>query len=96
LTKSTDSTHDPFPRFRRFLKGRFRGLRLLFLTALSDGDSRAMEVAMQKFLDADGVECGTLKGNADAAAKHFTKVYNITRERPPGAAEAVARSSRGR
>jgi hypothetical protein len=57
--------------------------------ALNGGDSRATAVAMQKFLDADGVECVTPKENADAAAKHFTKVYNITRERPPGAAEAV-------
>ena len=57
--------------------------------ALNGGDSRATAVAVQKFLDADGVECVTPKGTADAAAKHFTKVYNITRERPPGAAEAV-------
>ena len=57
--------------------------------ALNGGDSRATAVAVQKFLDADGVECVTPKDNAEAAAKHFTKVYNITRERPPGAAEAV-------
>ena len=42
--------------------------------ALNGGDSRATAVAVQKFLDADGVECVTPKGNADAAAKHFTKV----------------------
>ena len=57
--------------------------------ALNGGDSRAAAVATQKFLDADGIECATPKGNADAAAKHFTKVDNIVRERPPGAAEAV-------
>ena len=44
------------------------------LRALNGGDSRATAVAVQKFLDADGVECVTPKGNADAAAKHFTKV----------------------
>ena len=57
--------------------------------ALNGGDSRTTMVAMQKFLDADGVECVTPKENAEAAAKHFTKVYNIVRERPSGAAEAV-------
>ncbi len=56
--------------------------------AVNGGDSRATTVALQKFLDG-GVECVTPKANADAAAKHFTEVYNITRERPPGAAEAV-------
>ena len=44
--------------------------------AVNGGDSRATAVALQKFLDTDGVECVTPKANADAAAKHFTKVYN--------------------
>jgi exonuclease III len=55
----------------------------------SGDDSRATAVAVQKFLDSDGNVCSTPAENADAAAKHFTKVYNITRERPPGAEEAV-------
>jgi len=46
-------------------------------------------VAVQKFLDADGNVCSTPAENADTAAKHFTKAYNGTRERPAGAAEAV-------
>ena len=57
--------------------------------AINGGDSRATAVAVQKFLDADGNVCSTPAENADAAAKHFTKVYNGTRERPAGAAEAV-------
>ncbi len=72
--------------------GGFSGGQKVFwetLRAVSDGDSRATTVALQKFLDTDAVECFTPKGNADAAAKHFTQVYCITRERPPGAAEAV-------
>ena len=57
--------------------------------AINGGDSRAKAVAVQKFLDSDGNVCSTPAENADAAAKHFTRVYNGTRERPPGAAEAV-------
>jgi hypothetical protein len=57
--------------------------------ALNDRDSRATAVPVQKFTNADGAVCATPKENADAAAKHFTNVYNIVRERPPGAAEAV-------
>ena len=45
--------------------------------------------AVQKFPDSDGNVCSTPAENADAAAKHFNKVYNGTRERPAGAAEAV-------
>ena len=51
--------------------------------ALNGGDSRATAVAVQKFLDADGVECTTPKGNADAAAKHFTKVCMQHHARTP-------------
>ena len=42
--------------------------------ALNGDDSRATAVALQKFLDADGVECATPKGKAEVAAKHFMKV----------------------
>ena len=57
--------------------------------AINGGGSRATAVAVQKLLDSDGSVCSTPAENADAAAKHFTKVYNGTRERPAGAAEAV-------
>ena len=59
------------------------------MRALNSRDSRATAVAVQKFLDSDGNVCSTPAENADAAAKHFTKVYNGTRERPAGAVEAV-------
>ena len=55
---------------------------------INGGDSRATAVAVQN-LDSDGNACSTPAENADAAAKHFTKVYNGTRERPVGAAEVV-------
>ena len=47
--------------------------------AINGGDSRATAVAVQKFLDSDGSLCSTPAENADAAAKHFTKVYNDAR-----------------
>ena len=57
--------------------------------AINGGDSRAAAVAVQKFLDEDGSLCETSEKNAETAAKHFTKVYNNTRERPPGSEEAI-------
>jgi len=57
--------------------------------AINRGDSRATAVAVQEFLDSDGNVCSTPAGNAGAAAKHFTGVYNGTRGRPAGAAEAA-------
>ena len=57
--------------------------------AINGGDSRTTAVAVQKFLDSEGNVCSTPTENAEAAAKHFTKVYNGARERPEGAEEAV-------
>lgn len=59
--------------------------------AINKGGVRAIAVAVQKFLDEDGNVCNTPKENADAATKHFTKVYNGVRELPEGAAEAMNR-----
>lgn len=58
--------------------------------AINGGDSRAATVAIQKFLDDDGNLFETPAANADAAAKHFTEVYNISRERATGTDEAIA------
>ena len=57
--------------------------------AINRGDSRATAVAVQKFPDSDCNVCSTPSENADAAAKRLAMVYNGTRERPAGAAEAA-------
>ena len=57
--------------------------------ALNSGWSRGTARVLQKFLNEDGDMCTTPAENAAAAAMHFTRVYNTTREQPPGAEEAV-------
>ena len=59
------------------------------VAALRGSDAKAQRVALQNFLNNDGVQCKTPEENAAAATEHFTKVYNNSRERPEESAAAV-------
>ena len=55
----------------------------------SGGDPRPRKVAVQNFTDVGGGVCDSPAANAAAAEAQFTDVFNIIREGPQGAAEAL-------
>jgi hypothetical protein len=60
------------------------------VAAIRGCDAKGTAVAVQNFLDSDGIQCKNPEENATVATAHFTKVYNIHRERPQGSDEAVS------
>jgi len=59
--------------------------------ALTGTTSRVKKVEKTMFKNAEGVLMTEKGGSAAAAAAHFTRVYNINRDRPAGSDEAIER-----
>jgi hypothetical protein len=59
--------------------------------ALTGTTSRAKKVENIMFKNAEGILMTDKGGSAAAAAAHFTKVYNIDRDRPAGSDETIER-----